>query len=283
MTGTREQPQMRNLTFVMLAVATAACGLDPDADGPSAGLQDAAVGDTTGGADADADGGDDTTPEPDEPTDDDAVSDALELLDDGLDGDETLDAADAEGDNGADDETDCLANGCGGCASLPTLGDPCGPCALDTLVCDGADALRCSGDTACPAEPDVIVGTGITAFVAPSPGDVFMLTQGVQGGFHIWGGVSASGVDPRGVELEFTATNGAGDVVASVFWLTDLAPVGGRFQASGVTVFVDPTVIVDAVNDEPWRLCVALTDAAGAEASDCVDLTARCCTLVTGG
>jgi len=276
---------MRHLTLVLLALAATACGLDPDADGrvvrqPDASAVDALVDERDAAAD--------TTLTPDATTEDTSATDLSDVSDEDVfdaDGSAPDDPGDVDADvDGAPADDDvCTPNGCGGCAALPALGDPCGPCSLDAVVCDGPDAVRCSGETACPIEPNVIVGTGITAFVAPSPGDVFMLTQGVQGGFHIWGGVSASGVEPRSVELEFTATNAAGDVVASVFWLADLMPVGGRLQASGITVFVAPAVVVDAVDDEPWRLCVALTDAAGESASDCVDVTARCCTLLSGG
>ncbi|MFU8806377.1 MAG: hypothetical protein ACNA8W_21375, partial [Bradymonadaceae bacterium] len=41
-------------------------------------------------------------------------------------------------------------NACGGCEVLvEELDEPCGPCGLDLVVCDGPEATRCSGDTAC--------------------------------------------------------------------------------------------------------------------------------------
>ena len=48
-------------------------------------------------------------------------------------------------------DEDRQLNACGGTESLDgVLGQPCGPCDLDVLVCDGENALVCSGDTACP-------------------------------------------------------------------------------------------------------------------------------------
>ena len=41
-------------------------------------------------------------------------------------------------------------NGCGGVSPLtPAPGSPCGPCNLDTFVCDGTDAVVCDGETTC--------------------------------------------------------------------------------------------------------------------------------------
>ncbi|MCB9531028.1 MAG: formylglycine-generating enzyme family protein [Myxococcales bacterium] len=55
-----------------------------------------------------------------------------------------------------------MDNGCGGCEPLPTLGAPCGPCHVDELVCDGASAVVCDGDTACTGGPPA-APTGVTA------------------------------------------------------------------------------------------------------------------------
>ncbi|TXD41662.1 SUMF1/EgtB/PvdOfamily nonheme iron enzyme [Lujinxingia vulgaris] len=41
-------------------------------------------------------------------------------------------------------------NGCGGLEPIsPAPGSPCGPCGLDTYVCDGTDSVTCSGSTDC--------------------------------------------------------------------------------------------------------------------------------------
>ncbi len=54
--------------------------------------------------------------------------------------------SDAEGDVGPGE-----LNACGGTAALDQApGGFCGPCGLDVVQCDGEDAVKCSGETACP-------------------------------------------------------------------------------------------------------------------------------------
>jgi len=51
-------------------------------------------------------------------------------------------------------------NVCGGCQALDDIpGNPCGPCGLDSLVCDEG-GLRCDGDSACPAPTSVTASDG---------------------------------------------------------------------------------------------------------------------------
>lgn len=41
-----------------------------------------------------------------------------------------------------------VSNGCGGCAPLShSPGEPCGPCGLDEIVCQGPDLVECLGSS----------------------------------------------------------------------------------------------------------------------------------------
>lgn len=74
----------------------------------------------------------------------------------GVDGGPRVDAGSAvlpdaaPPDAGASSGCDGPTNACGGCTPLTdTPGDACGRCMRDELVCDGSNALLCSGDTGC--------------------------------------------------------------------------------------------------------------------------------------
>ena len=55
-------------------------------------------------------------------------------------------------------ETTTELNACGGTQPLDdSLGQPCGPCDLNITLCDGSDAVTCSGETACPEFLDTVV------------------------------------------------------------------------------------------------------------------------------
>lgn len=115
---------------------------DPGADG----------GDT--GPDAPNDAQEDPAPDGDVGPDTDAASDA---------------DAEIDGDGGDTDDPTCVEpNPCGGCDPLEEApGATCGPCDLDQLVCDGPNAVRCSGSTPCvnPAvtleTPEVLSATQV--------------------------------------------------------------------------------------------------------------------------
>ena len=102
-------------------------------------------------------------------------ADPTTILVDTGDADVTPDGSDSDADTGdadvtpdASDSDACTDNGCGGCVSLPTIGAPCGPCDLDSLVCDGADAVRCDGETTC----DSVCGDGAVTGSEECDGEV---------------------------------------------------------------------------------------------------------------
>ncbi len=113
-------------------------GVDGDADVTPDGLAPDAVE-----SDATDTGGDSS----------DAVDSDVDDTD--VDAADVGDAGDAGDAVGTDTDTDgsgtCeTTNACGGCAELDQeLGASCGRCELDQYICDGEEAVVCSGDTAC--------------------------------------------------------------------------------------------------------------------------------------
>ncbi len=104
----------------------------------------------------DADDGPDVDDEPD--------------ADDTPDADTPPDADDAPDGDDEPDADECTENACGGCEALEGApGDPCGPCELDALICEGTDALVCNGATECPPETHVRIEQG--EFEMGSPGE----------------------------------------------------------------------------------------------------------------
>ncbi len=120
----------------------------------------------------------------------------------------------------------------------------------------------------------VEVGSGEDDFAQLEEGDPLELVYGSQGGYHVWGGVRATGV--AGV----TET-----APAALAWWLYLAgsPVGGianvRFgpdqvvgellDRAGVTVFVESPRVVSG---RDARLEVELTDGCGREAVEGIDV-----------
>jgi hypothetical protein len=86
------------------------------------------------------------------------IDDAGDVLDSGDVGDvdaetdaDTGSDADADADGETDGSGGCeVTNACGGCTTLDEeIGEACGQCELDQVICDGEDAAVCSGNTAC--------------------------------------------------------------------------------------------------------------------------------------
>ena len=73
-------------------------------------------------------------------------------------------------------ELDDGLNACGGVESLEGApGQACGPCDLDVLVCDGEEALLCSGETPCPEFLGDVEAANITAVSATFEAEILAM------------------------------------------------------------------------------------------------------------
>lgn len=103
-----------------------------------------------------------------------------------------------------------------------------------------------------------------------------LLAQGFQGGFHVWGAARGVGLSTAEPELDVTARNADGELVAAVYYTFPWDLVGGERQITGITVFLDVDVRPDDVDGEVWELCATANDGE-ATASDCMEIVVRCC------
>lgn len=240
--------------WLSATVLVAACGLDPDDDGPAAEA-DVAVADTGGTdtADTRVDVPVDTVDTTD--ADEDADTDTTDV-----DAEDAVDAPDGSADAGTD--TDAVDDE----LDVPTDTDPTSDPVTDADIADTA-----------PDGPWLRVGTGNGRWRRPADDEVLNLAQGFQGGFHVWGAVAGAGFAPEDVELSFSATNADGTLVAAVYWPVTLARWGDQLEAADVTVFVSPEVEPESVVGQTWTLCATVDATDGVHLEDCTPIHVGCC------
>lgn len=280
----RGSMRVRYTWLALLLLVAAGCGGDETpSDDPDVGSDvqagvDAADADEADLADdVDANAADDTTNDPpdglldvadapDEDTGDSGGEDAEDA--DGMDGEEVADTGDTEIDALDDVEVEDDAG----------VDAPDG--AEDDATPDASLACRGSGDG--PFE--MALGTGIDAFESLADGDTVIMAEGIQGGFHIWGGLSGTGFDPEGGEADFRLRNAADEVVGALIWTGDYRcdAATGRWFGAGLTVFLDFSVWPPEVDGERWTMCVNTTLGSGETFSDCVEVVTSCCDWLFG-
>jgi hypothetical protein len=106
---------------------------------------------------------------------------------------------------------------------------------------DAAPARDASGAS-------VELGTGQSQFTPLMNGDTVAFNPGPQGGgryggYNIWGAVSAHGVDPAGVTVNFTMTSSGGHMLGGGERELTLVPSGADEVAFGLPVILDDCCI----------------------------------------
>lgn len=140
-----------------------------------------------------------------------------------------------------------------------------------------------------PGDAAIRLGTGFPDYVPLEPGQDVDIIEGIQGGFHIWGGFLVRGIDPVGVTISFDLEyNGA--PAASVTYQDDLrdafdperhsAPEADwQYAYAGVAVILYDALDPDEVSGDPVRISVRVRDSRGVEVSDTIEVRAVCCSL----
>lgn len=137
-------------------------------------------------------------------------------------------------------------------------------------------ASACNGNVG-PGEPAVEVGTGVDGFVALADGDTIDVVLGPQGGFHVYGSMRVTGIDP-GNPADLTATNnpttrftvlrdGARLDIDASRYTQGLESAGEHFEMIGRLVILDIQTDDEVANAEV-ELTVEVTDVNGRAASD---------------
>ena len=140
-----------------------------------------------------------------------------------------------------------------------------------------------------PAPPVLIAGTGTTAFVPVSEGDPLEWVRGPQGGYHVFGGLSASPEVLERFDIEtlddvahgYELEDAAGETLAEA-WLLGLfgdwrEQPGGRFASSGVLLVLMPGRSPHAVSREELTYRVFVESPDGQQIEQSVRVRTRCC------
>lgn len=180
-------------------------------------------------------------------------------------------------------------------ADLPVPDAPDAPEDTPIEVSDAGDAPDAAtdvdvADTPPPdVEPDPDVepelwfelGIGEGEFALAVEGQDAMMAQGIQGGFHIWGGFRGFGFDPDGLTFEATLRDEEDTLVGAVFFEREVdLDDDGVVEEFGITVFLAPEVIPETADGAVWEYCGTLRSG-DAVAEDCVTITAVCCEYLT--
>lgn len=112
------------------------------------------------------------------------------------------------------------------------------------------------------------------------------IIAGPQGGYHVWGAFTASGLAPKDASIDFTLTVDGAEV-AGVEFRDDIDYVIAEGSAEGAPVvyeYFPVTVIfrvehdvVESYFDQPATLSVTVVDTCGTTVSDSADVTISCC------
>lgn len=261
----RYVPPLALALSVTLAAGGAACsGTDDDVDGV-----DVTPGDT---ADTEPDAADDVSvdvPAEDTPDGDDAddAPDSADVVD-APDVDDAPDSPDVPDADAADVPDIDAADVDAGDADVGEVGDT-------TDVEEDASGCVPTSDPPDDTPFFIEIGVGEDSLTTANCTET-MLAQGFQGGFHIWGAARGVGLSTSEPELDVTARNASGELMAAVYYTFPWDLVGGERQITGITVFLDVDVRPDSVDGEVWELCATANDGVGT-ASDCMDIVVRCC------
>jgi hypothetical protein len=151
-------------------------------------------------------------------------------------------------------------------------------------------AAACGSDTTDPDEPDtgpdtptadlatVEIGTGFVSFVPVLEGQALDIIEGIQGGYHLFGGFRVEGLAQRNLTIDFDI-EWNGESVGGASYVDDLIGGTSPFEYSGVAVIFDDNDVPPEVSGNPVTLSVTLRDSEGVTVSDSVEVIPRCCSF----
>lgn len=148
---------------------------------------------------------------------------------------------------------------------------------LDDITVEVSD----SGDL--PRAAWVAVGTGYVRD-APNagyrpivPGEALIMTEGPQGGVHVWGGFEGAGLPMRVRDAVFTLTAADGTEIGSSIITADLLPYGEHYASASHPVFIALEYVWEELEGPAYDLCVFIDLPDGSTLTDCASVTTECC------
>jgi len=174
--------------------------------------------------------------------------------------------------------------------ALPSR-DRCRRARLPAAVTLASSLAGCgSGEEILPiVDPSVSIGTGFPCLEPLGDDETVPIIMGIQGGFHVWGGFEARGLQPDGVEIDFKLVRD-GVELASASYIDDIdaaygpasgcaAAPEGAYQYAGVAVVLFFDVQPESVSGASADLSIQLRDRRGVVVSDSVRVVPECCSM----
>ncbi|MCB9526518.1 MAG: hypothetical protein H6702_24520 [Myxococcales bacterium] len=135
-------------------------------------------------------------------------------------------------------------------------------------------------DDAPSSDPlDVAVGSGRDDYTpVTDPATRLRITQGIQGGYHIYGAVRVADMDPQDATVELALWQGDTQV-GGVRLLDDFlrGGDGASWIQAGVTVFLFDQFSPEAIEGQPTRMTARVTDGGGRVGRAEMTFTPVCC------
>lgn len=128
------------------------------------------------------------------------------------------------------------------------------------------------------------LGTGIREWLPIENGQEIMMSEGIQGGVHVWGALAGAGFGPLRNEAEFEIVAADGERLGALFST-------GRFecntdaeqlQSTGLTVFINLEFDPMDLDGREATIRAVLTTEAGEVLNDQRDVVLRCCDWLFG-
>ena len=126
------------------------------------------------------------------------------------------------------------------------------------------------------------IGTGIESYEPLTAGQQMPITQGPQGGFHVWGGFAGDGFDPSNAEISYVLV--VDDQVVATATIFDTIPrVGDQYEYSRVTVILRGDVFPEDISGQTATLAVRVRTDDDQELTDQIEVVPTCCEYISDG
>lgn len=128
------------------------------------------------------------------------------------------------------------------------------------------------------AAPWVEIGTGTRAFEPLTPGQQVPIIEGIQGGYHVWGGFQGAGFDDTDIAIGFSLTLDGVELAAAAYTEPDLPVLpGGLFSYAAVAVIYHENDQVEPSSGKTMTLTTTLTTRDGLTLEDAIEVVPVCC------
>lgn len=147
--------------------------------------------------------------------------------------------------------------------------------AADTGEAPSVDAGAAPADVGAPW---VEIGTGTRTFQPLTPGQQVPIIEGIQGGYHVWGGFQGAGFDDTDIAIGFSLTLDGAELAAAAYTEPDLPVLpGGLYSYAAVAVIFHENDQVQPSSGQTMTLTTTLTTRDGLVLEDAIEVVPVCC------